>query len=106
MPQPSAEETDDKPQIPLTSIAGFSDQSHFVNANWYRGEVLDGIPRNKQLTCMEHVLHETFKADEERKGMFLFGGLDDGPFVLDLIHGMTVLDHEGRSRGVPSQPAR
>ena len=47
----------DAPKTPsglhLTAMEGISDQTHFVDAEWYRKDVIASIPREKQLTCME-----------------------------------------------------
>lgn len=97
------------PDLPLglhlTPVAGFSDQAHFVDSEWYRQEVLGAIPVGSERTCMEHVLHDSFKKCSD-KGTFLFGGLGDGPYVYDLIHGITIVNPEGRLQGVPSMPVR
>ena len=33
-----------------------------TEAQWYRQAVIDAIPLERRLTCMEHVLHEPWKA--------------------------------------------
>lgn len=90
----------------LTGIAGFSDQAHFADAAWYRQEVLGTIPPERQLTCMEHVLHERWKHDQEWRGTFLYGDFRDGPFVYDLVHGVQVIDPEGKVVGIQAMPNR
>jgi len=90
----------------LTACAGFSDQAHFVDATWYRREVIDQIRPEQQLTCMEHVLHERWKVDPEWRRTFLYGGPEDGPFVYDLVHGAQVVDSGGRLVGLRPMPDR
>lgn len=92
--------------LTLTAIAGFSDQTHFATTSWYRREVISAIAPERQLTCMEHVLHEWWKADEEWRGTFLYGGRDEGPFVYDTIHGVQVKGPDGRVLGIQSMPDR
>lgn len=87
----------------MTAMAGYSDQSHFAATDWYRKHVVEAIA--DQLTCMEHVLHDPWKKAEEWKGTFLYGGLNDGPYVLDLVHGVQVAA-EGRMVHLPPQPSR
>lgn len=90
----------------LTAIAGFSDQAHFVDAEWYRQEVVEAIQPEIELTCMEHVLHEPWKNREQWMGTFLYGGADDGPYVLDLVHGVQVYSSTGVLSGLPPPPSR
>merc|ERR1712216_129723 len=40
--------------VALTAMAGYSDQSHFAEVEWYRRHVIEAI--GDQRTCMEHVL--------------------------------------------------
>lgn len=92
----------------LTAFAGFSDQSHFARVAWYRREVVEEI--GKQLggndqTAMEHVLHEPW-CQSAHKGTFLYGRLQDGPFITDLIHGQWVTDQAGRHTALPPMPVR
>eukprot|EP00746_Dinoflagellata_sp_MGD_P006205 gnl/MRDRNA2_/MRDRNA2_112079_c0_seq1.p1 gnl/MRDRNA2_/MRDRNA2_112079_c0~~gnl/MRDRNA2_/MRDRNA2_112079_c0_seq1.p1 ORF type:complete len:392 (-),score=67.71 gnl/MRDRNA2_/MRDRNA2_112079_c0_seq1:55-1230(-) len=87
----------------MTAMAGYSDQSHFAETDWYRRHVIDAIVDKP--TCMEHVLHDPWKKAEEFKGTFLYGGPNEGPYVLDLIHGVQV-EAEGRMVHLPPQPAR
>jgi hypothetical protein len=93
----------------LTAICGFSDQTHFARTDWYKAEVIEEITKmlggDEQLTCMEHILHEPWK-ERPSDGKFLYGGLNDGPYVHDFIHGMQVLDEHGRLTGLPSMPSR
>jgi len=90
----------------LTGMAGFSDQAHFAVAEWYRQEVIAAIPPDQHLTCMEHILHEQWKESQEWRQTFLYGGMDEGPFVLDLIYGTQVYDVEGRLTKLPPPPSR
>ena len=100
----------DAPKTPsglhLTAMQGFSDQTHFVDAEWYRKEVIASIPREKQLTCMEHLLHDRWKESPERLLTFLYGGVQEGPFVLDLIYGSQVYDVQGHLWKLPPPPSR
>lgn len=107
LPQHSLQDDAKQPMgISLTAVAGFSDQAHFAEVEWYKHEVVDAIRPEEQLTCMEHVLHAPWKEAEEWKGTFLYGGLHDGPFVLDLVYGAQVYDHEGRLSKLPPPPSR
>mmetsp|Transcript_68350 Transcript_68350/g.183967 ORF Transcript_68350/g.183967 Transcript_68350/m.183967 type:complete len:209 (-) Transcript_68350:98-724(-) len=92
--------------IRLTGMAGFSDQAHFAEADWYRREVVHAIPPERQLTCMEHVLHDIWKQDPEWRRTFLYGGPDDGPFVYDLVHGVQVRGLSGQLVGMKAMPER
>lgn len=95
-----------KPGLSLTGMAGFSDQAHFAEADWYRKEVIDAIPQEQQLTCMEHVLHDIWKDSADLRNTFLYGGLSDGPYVLDLIYGAQVYNAAGKLQRLPPPPAR
>lgn len=93
----------------LTPVHGFSDQAHFAVTEWYRREVVAAIPSEQSKTCMEHILHAAWKTLEEKdwKGTCLYGGLKDGPYVFDNIHGMQVSDTEGRKTAhIPPPPTR
>lgn len=90
----------------LTAVAGFSDQAHFAGAAWYRQEVVEAIPPAQSLTCMEHLLHERWKESDEWRSTFLYGGPDDGPFVLDLVYGLQAYDQQGRLSKLPPPPNR
>jgi len=92
--------------IRLTGMAGFSDQAHFAEADWYRREVVHAIPPERQLTCMEHVLHDIWKQDSEWRRTFLYGGPDDGPYVYDLVHGVQVRGLSGQLVGIKAMPER
>jgi len=89
----------------FTAVAGFSDQAHFVEAAWYRREVLAAIPSERRLTCMEHILHDPWKESQSFMLTFLYGGRDDGPFVYDLVHGVEVRGPDG-TMGIPAMPDR
>ena len=73
-----------------TSVVGFSDQTHFVDASWYRRSVLDRIPPQRR-TCMEHVVHEAMReawaAGGDHERTFALGAAEDLPTVRDLVHG-------------------
>ena len=92
--------------VKLTGIAGFSDQSHFAKTSWYRRDVLGAIPAAKQLTCMEHFLHESWKNSTEWRRTFLYGGPEDGPFSYDLVHGVQVRSLGGQLHGIQAMPER
>ena len=68
-PPPERDVHLDVPKTPSslhkTAMQGFSDQTHFVDAEWNRKEVVASIPREKQLTCMEHLLHDRWKESPE-----------------------------------------
>jgi len=91
----------------LTAMAGYSDQAHFAETAWYRREVCEAIRPDQQLTCMEHVLHDRWKDSDIWKSTFLYGGLDMGPFVFDLVYGAQAYDkREGKLRKFPPPPTR
>mmetsp|Transcript_6195 Transcript_6195/g.14599 ORF Transcript_6195/g.14599 Transcript_6195/m.14599 type:complete len:319 (-) Transcript_6195:49-1005(-) len=97
---------DEARRLSLTAVAGFSDQAHFARAKWYQMEVAGAIRPEERLTCMEHVLHEGWKDGGKWRGTFLYGGLDDGPFVIDLIYGLQVYDRGGKLLRLPPPPSR
>lgn len=106
---PSRSLVDDTRQpsgLRLTAMAGYSDQAHFAEVDWYRREVISAIPPDQQRTAMEHVLNERWQESPEWRGTFLYGGHDEGPFVLDLIYGLQVYDQEGKLRKLPPPPNR
>ena len=61
------------------------DQTHFVDSEWCRKEVIASIQREKQLTCMEHLLHDRWKESPERLLTILYGGVQEESFVFDLV---------------------
>lgn len=89
----------------FTAMAGFSDQAHFAQTNWYRREVLEAIEANERLTCMEHVLHDRWRESGEWHGTVLYGGLNEGPFVYDLVYGFQTYA-EGKLMRFPPPPTR
>ena len=100
----------DAPKTPsglhLTAMEGISDRTHFVDVEWYRKEVIASIPREKQLTCMEHLLHDRGKESPERLLTILHGGVQEDSFVFDLIHGSQVNDVQGHLWKLPPPPSR
>ena len=90
----------------LTAVRGFSDQTHFAHKDWYLANIMDRIPDDCRLTCMEHILHNQFKNERDFRGIFLYGGSDDGPFTYDLIHGTQISSRGGRQYDVEPMPAR
>ena len=89
----------DAPKTPsglhLTAMEGISDQTHFVDAEWYLKEVIASIPREKQLTCVEHLSHDPWKESPERLLTILYGGVQEDSFVFELICGSQVNDVQG-----------
>ena len=83
-----------------------SDQTHFVEAEWYRKEVIASIPREKQLTCMEHLLHDQWKESPERLLTILYGGVQKDSFVFDLIYGSQVNEVQRHLWKLPPPPSR
>ena len=100
----------DAPKTPsglhLTAKQGISDQIYFVDAEWYRKGVIASIPREKQLTCMEHLLHDRWKESPERLLTILYGGVQRTLSFFDLIYGSQVNDVQGHLWKLPPPPSR
>ena len=92
----------------MTAILGFSDQAHFATVAWYKEEVLRAVVENavggEDRVCMEHILHERFKAEPFRR-TYLYGRMDASPFIRDNVHGTWLLV-DGHHQRFPSMPTR